>query len=428
MNLALLVLASFVFTSFGMPVAHGIGFASLLVLLIDGSVPLVVFPQRMFVGVNSFELMAIPFFMLAGEFMNSGGITRRLVNFSDTLVGHIRGGLSHVVVVAEMILSGISGSGAADASAVGGVLIPAMVRKGYDTNFSVAITCCASMLGPIIPPSIVMIIYGAVTGVSIGALFLGGMIPGILIGGGFMLTCYVLSRKGHYVAEPRPPAAWGEVWGAFREASLALMLPVLILGAIITGVCTATEAGAVAAVASFILGVFVYKEIKVSEIMTVVLRAMSSTAVVMLMCATSTILGWLMAKERFGELTLGVMRSITPNPMGMLAVTGVVLLLVGTFLDIIPMTIILMPILHPLLLVYGFDPIHFGVIAVILITVGSVTPPVAPVLYIASAIAKSDAVKAMPLVCVFIGITLVVTTALAVFPPLVTFLPNLFFK
>jgi C4-dicarboxylate transporter DctM subunit len=273
-----------------------------------------------------------------------------------------------------------------------------------------------------------MIIYGAVTGISIGALFLGGVVPGILIGGGFMLTCYLLTRKGKYVAAPRPPASWGEVWDAFREASLALMLPVVILGAIITGVCTATEAGAVAAVASFILGVFVYKEIKLSEIMNVVLRSMSSTAVVMLMCATSTILGWLMAKERFGDLTLTLMRSITTNPMGMLAVTGVVLLLVGTFLDVIPMTIILMPILHPLLLAYGFDSIHFGVIAVILITVGSVTPPVAPVLYIASTIAKSDAVAAMPLVCVFIGITLVVTAALAVFPPLVTFLPNLFFK
>jgi tripartite ATP-independent transporter DctM subunit len=428
MILAILVLASFVFTSFGMPVAHGIGFASLLVLLIDGTVPLVVFPQRMFVGVNSFELMAIPFFMLAGEFMNSGGITRRLVNFSDTLVGHIRGGLAHVVVVAEMILSGISGSGAADASAVGGMLIPAMVRKGYDKNFSVAINCCAAMLGPIIPPSIVMIIYGAVTGISIGALFLGGVVPGILIGGGFMLTCYLLSRNGKYVAAPRPPASWAEVGSAFREASLALLLPVLILGAIITGVCTATEAGAVAAVASFILGVFVYKEIQPSQILQVVLRSMSSTAVVMLMCATSTILGWLMAKERFGDLTLTLMRSVTTNPLGMLAVTGVVLLLVGTFLDVIPMTIILMPILHPLLLAYGFDPIHFGVIAVILITMGSVTPPVAPVLYIASTIAKSDAVAAMPLVCVFILITLVITAVLAVFPPLVTFLPNLVFK
>jgi C4-dicarboxylate transporter DctM subunit len=428
MILAILVLASFVFTSFGMPVAHGIGLASLLVLLIDGTVPLVVFPQRMFVGVNSFELMAIPFFMLAGEFMNSGGITRRLVNFSDTLVGHIRGGLAHVVVVAEMILSGISGSGAADASAVGGMLIPAMVRKGYDKNFSVAINCCASMLGPIIPPSIVMIIYGAVTGVSIGALFLGGVVPGILIGGSFMLTCYLLSRKGKYVSAPRPPASWAEVRTAFREASLALLLPVLILGAIITGVCTATEAGAVAAVAGFLLGVFVYKEIPFGQIIPVVLRSMSSTAVVMLMCATSTILGWVMAKERFGDLTLTLMRSITTNPLGMLAVTGVVLILVGTFLDVIPMTIILMPILHPLLLAYGFDPIHFGVVAVILITLGSVTPPVAPVLYIASTIAKSDAVAAMPLVCVFIVITLVVTAMLAVFPPLVTYLPSLVFK
>jgi len=228
--------------------------------------------------------------------------------------------------------------------------------------------------------------------------------------------------------EPRSPASWGEVWGAFRDASLALLLPVLVLGAIITGVCTATEAGAVAAVASFILGVFVYKEIRPGEIIPVVIKSVSSTAVVMLMCATSTILGWLMAKERFGDLTLTLMRSITTSPLGMLFLTGIVLLLVGTFLDIIPMTIILMPILHPLLLAYGFDPIHFGVIAVILITVGSVTPPVAPVLYIASTIAGSDAVKAFPLVCLFILITLIVTAVLALFPPLVTYLPSLVFK
>lgn len=428
MTLTALVLGFLFLSSLGMPVAYAIGVTSVFLLLMDGTVPLVVAPQRMFVVVNSFSLMAIPFFMLAGEFMNTGGITRRLVNLSDALVGHIRGGLAHVVVVAEMILSGISGSGAADASAIGGMLIPAMIRKGYDRNFSVAINCSASCLGPIIPPSIIMIIYGSLTGASIGALFLGGVVPGIFIGGGMMLTSYLLCRRGRFVVEPRPAATWVEVWHALNEASLALTLPVIILGGIITGVFTATEAGAVAAVASFVLGVFVYKEIKPGEIIAVVLRSVSATAVVMLLCATAAIFGWILAKERFGDLALNTMRAITPSPTGIMFLILVLLLIVGCFVDTIASTIILIPVLHPMMVSLGFDPIHFGVIATILITVGGLTPPVAPLLYIASTIAKSPALDALPLVLVFMTIILLVTVALIFVPPLVTFLPNLVFK
>jgi C4-dicarboxylate transporter DctM subunit len=428
MTLTLLVLGFLLLSSLGMPVAYAIGVTSIFLLVIDGTVPLVVAPQRMFVVVNSFSLMAIPFFLLAGEFMNTGGITRRLVNLSDVLVGHIRGGLAHVVVVAEMFLSGISGSGAADASAVGGMLIPAMIRKGYDKNFSVAINCSASTLGPIIPPSIIMIIYGSLTGVSIGGLFLGGVIPGILIGGGMMLTSYVLSRKGRYVAEPRPPATWGEVGHALWDASLALLLPLIILGGIISGVFTATEAGAVAAVVSFGLGVFVYQEIRLSDIYGVVLRAAWSTAVVMLLCATAAIFGWILAKERFGDLALGTMQTVTTSPVGIMFLIVILLLLVGCFVDTIASTIILIPVLHPVMVKLGFDPIHFGVIAVILITLGGLTPPVAPLLYIASTIAKSPALDALPLVLLFMTIILLVTAALIFVPGLITFLPNLVFK
>jgi C4-dicarboxylate transporter DctM subunit len=409
-------------------VAFSIGVTSAIILLLDGTVPLVLAPQRLFVVVNSFTLMAIPFFLLAGEFMNTGGITRRLVNLADALVGHIRGGLAHVVVVSNMFLAGISGSSAADASAIGGMLIPAMIRKGYDRNFSVAINCSAACIGPIIPPSIIMILYGSLTGASIGALFLGGVVPGVLIGGGLMLTSYILSLRGRYVAAPRPPASWGEVGRTFREASLALLLPVIILGGILSGVFTATEAGAVAAVASLVLGVLVYREIRLAEIPRVVLRAASSTAVVMLLAAMAGIFGWILAKERFGDLALGAMQHITSNRYGIMLLILVLLLIVGCFVDTIASTIILIPVLHPLAVKLGFDPIQFGVIAVILIVLGGITPPVAPLLYIASTIAQSASLDSLPLVLVLLGMMVAVVLVLIFYPPLITFLPGLLFE
>ncbi len=428
MTLSLLVVGFLVFSSLGMPVAYAIGVTSVFLLLLDGTVPLVLAPQRMFVVVNSFSLMAIPFFLLAGEFMNTGGITKRLVNFADALVGHIRGGLAHVCVVSNMFMAGISGSSAADASAIGGMLIPAMIRKGYDRNFSVAINCSAACLGPIIPPSIIMIIYGSLTGVSIGALFLGGVVPGILIGGGLMAVSYVLSLKGRLMPAPRTRATWGEVWQTFREASLAMLLPVIILGGILSGVFTATEAGAVASVVSLGLGVFVYREIAARDIPRVVLRAASSTAVVLLLAATAAIFGWILAKERFGDLSLAAMQRITANPMGIMFLIVVLLLIVGCFVDTIASTIILIPVLHPMAVKLGFDPVYFGVIATILIVLGGLTPPVAPLLYIASTIAKSPSLDALPLVLILMAIMVVVITGLIFVPPLITFLPHLFFK
>jgi tripartite ATP-independent transporter DctM subunit len=427
-TLGLLVGGFLLFSCLGMPVAYAIGVTSVLLLLLDGTVPLVLAPQRMFVVVNSFSLMAIPFFLLAGEFMNTGGITKRLVNLADALVGQIRGGLAHVCVVSNMFMAGISGSSAADASAIGGMLIPAMIRKGYDRNFSVAINCSAACLGPIIPPSIIMIIYGSLTGVSIGALFLGGVVPGILLGGGLMVVSYVLSLKGKLMPAPRIAATWGEIWQALREASLALLLPVIILGGILSGVFTATEAGAVASVVSLFLGVFIYKEIAPRDIPRVVLRAASSTAVVLLLAATAAIFGWILAKERFGDLALGTMQRITPSPIGIMFLVVILLLIVGCFVDTIASTIILIPVLHPMAVKLGFDPVYFGVIATILIVLGGLTPPVAPLLYIASTIAKSPSLDALPLMLILMVSMVVVITVLIFVPSLVTFLPHLFFK
>ena len=308
------------------------------------------------------------------------------------------------------------------------MLIPAMIRKGYDRNFSVAINCSAACIGPIIPPSIIMIIYGSLTGESIGALFLGGLVPGVLIGGGLMVVSYLLSRKGRYVAAPREPASWREVWHTFREASLALLLPVIILGGILSGVFTATEAGAVAAVVSLALGVFIYREISLRDVPRVVLRATSSTAVVLLLAATAAIFGWILAKERFGDLALEGMQRITSNRFGIMLMILVLLLIVGCFVDTIASTIILIPVLHPLAVRLGFDPIQFGVIAVTMIVLGGITPPVAPLLYIASTIAESQSLDSLPLVLVLLGIMVTIVLVLVFYPPMITYLPGLFFK
>jgi C4-dicarboxylate transporter DctM subunit len=428
MTLNLMIFGFLVLCSLGMPVAYAIGFTSLVILLLDGSIPLVLAPQRMFVMVNSFALMAVPFFLLAGEFMNTGGITKRLINFADALVGHIRGGLAHVCVVSNMFMAGVSGSSAADTAAIDGLLIPAMIQKGYDRNFSVAICCSAGCLGPIIPPSIVMIIYGSLTGVSIGAMFLGGVVPGVLLGGGLMVVSYIFGLSGRYVALPRNPASWTEVWQAFREAGLALLLPVVILGGILSGVFTPTEAGAVAAALSLVLGVFVYQEIAPREVPRVVLRAASTTAVVILLGATAAIFGWILAKDRFGDHALAAMQRITTSPTGILLLILLLFLIAGCFIDVFASTILLVPIMHPVAVQLGFDPIFFGVVSTILIVIGGLTPPMAPLLYIASAIAESPSLDALPLVILLIAAMLVVVGVLIGFPSVVTFLPHLVFK
>jgi C4-dicarboxylate transporter DctM subunit len=424
MTLNLMIFGFLVLCSLGMPVAYAIGFTGLVILLLDGSVPLILAPQRMFVMVNSFGLMAVPFFLLAGEFMNTGGITKRLVNFADALVGNFRGGLAHVCVVSNMFMAGVSGSSAADTAAIGGLLIPAMVKKGYDRNFSVAICCSAGCLGPIIPPSIIMILYGSLTGVSIGALFLGGVVPGVVIGGGLMLVSYLFGVAGRYVAAPRKRAPMSEIWSTFREAGLALLLPAVILGGILSGVFTPTEAGAVAAVLSLFLGVVVYKEIRPREVPKIVLKAASSTAGVILLGATAAIFGWILAKDRFGDHALAAMQQITTSPTGILLLILLLFLIAGCFIDTFASTILLVPVLHPVAVQLGFDPIFFGVVSTVLIVIGGLTPPMAPLLYIAAAIAESPSLDALPMVLFLIVSMLFCVGVLVCFPGLVTFLPH----
>jgi tripartite ATP-independent transporter DctM subunit len=423
-TVALLLLSFVVFIALGLPVAFALGLAS-AVGMIAGNVPFALAPQRMFVLTNSFTLMAIPFFMFAGEVMNTGGITRRIIDLSDALIGHIRGGLANVNILASMFFSGINGSSAADTSAIGAVLIPAMVEKGYDKHFSVAVTCASSCIGPIIPPSIMMIIYGSLTGQSIAALFMAGVIPGILLGLAMMGITYAHALQGRYMAPPRQRATLPELGAAFRRALLPLLMPVIILGGIVFGVVTATEAGVLAAVLGLVLGGLVYRELTLERLRRVFVVTTIRTAQVMLIAAFAAIFAWLLAKDQFGVTAAALISQVTDNTTIVLLLIALIALITGAFVDTIGTSLILIPILHPLAVLLGIEPLHVATVLVLAIVLGGITPPVAPLLYVASSIGEADVIRSMratlPLFFAAIGVVVLV----ACFPPLATFLPRL---
>ncbi|MHB1407113.1 MAG: TRAP transporter large permease [Desulfitobacteriaceae bacterium] len=409
----------------GIPIAYGMAISSLIALLTT-NVPLTILTQRMFSGVDSFTLMAIPFFMLAGEMMEQGGISRRLVRFAGALVGWMRGGLAAVSVVASIIFAGISGSASADTAAIGSLLIPAQVRKGYPRGYVAALQACAGALGPIIPPSILMIIYGGITGLSIGKLFLAGAVPGLLIGLALMIGNYIMARK--YNFEGEGTFSLREIWDGFREAIWALLAPVIIVGGILSGVFTATEAGVIAVVYAFIIGAFVYREIKIKELYGIFLRAASTTTKVMIIVAGASIFGWILAREQFPQIATKLLLSISHDPNVVYFLIIVFLLIIGMFIETVAAAIILIPVLASVATGMGYDPIHFATIVVICLVLGGVTPPVGVLLFITSSIAKTDIIESsrylMPFLSIIIGVILLITYV----PSLVTFLPELLMK
>lgn len=408
----------------GMPVAFAMGIAAALTVYQLESTSLLLIPQRLFMSLNSFPLLAIPFFVLAGELMNAGGITRRLVQFATALLRHLRGSLAHVNVVTNMIMAGFSGSATADCIAIGSVMIPAMKEEGYPPAFTAGLTAAASCIGPIIPPSIAMIIYGSITGLSVGAMFLGGFIPGICIGLGLMFLVHVVYARKY--SWPRgEKAGWSEIASAARGASLALLAPVIILGGIITGVTTATEAGVVAVVYAFFIGVVVYKEIPIKKIPEILRNAAINTAVPVLIIACASIFGWVLARENFTGGVDDVLSSITTNPDISYFLIICMLLVVGCFVEGTAALLIFVPVLFPLGSKLGYDPIHFALVIIITILIGTITPPVGLQLYIASSISRVpiSEVVVWPFVAIMVAVLLIITYV----PILVTFLPSLVF-
>ena len=425
-----MLFVTFLFLMFvvGAPLAITMVLSSLAALWYHGTlpgaapIPFVVTPQRMFIIVDSFPLMAVPYFILAGELMERGGISLRLVKFAVALVGRIRGGLCLATVLASMIFAGVSGSGAADTAAIGSLTIPAMIKKGYPRGFAAALQAVAGSLGPIIPPSIFMLIYAAIANLSPARMFLGGIIPGILMGLGFMALSYAYSVRHGYGAETA--AGWREIFHATIDASWALVSPVIILGGILGGVFTATEAGVIAVVYALFVGIFIYGEIRWSDLPTALVKAALTTSIVMFVVAASGIFGWLLAAARAPVVAAEFLTSLTDSRFMIFLIVIVFLLIVGGLMEEAASIIILVPVLHPLAVRFGINELHWGVILSMTLVVGAVTPPVASFLFIATAIAKTTLGDASRNIWVFLAVMVGVILLSVIFPGLVLFLPR----
>ena len=420
--LACLIIAFLMLLS--VPIAFSIGLGSVYYFLASGK-PLMMIPQKMFTTVDNFTLLAIPLFILAGNIMNTGGITKRLFDFARTCVGHITGGLGHVCVLASIIFAGMSGSATADAVGLGSIEIPAMEKEGYDKDFSSAIVLGAATIGPIIPPSIIMVIYAVVAGVSVGALFVAGIIPGLIMGVGLMVGVYIISKKRKYPSYPR--ATFRQLLIATRDAFPVLLTPVIIIGGIYTGYFTPTEAAMIAVVYAVILGFF-YGEISFRAIWQILRETSVTVGVIMFIVGITGAFAWWLSLEKIPLLFTEYIYSLTHDRMLILLMINFIILVEGCFLDATPIVLIMVPILMPLLKTLNVDMVYFGILISVNTMIGLTTPPVGVCLYGVSAIAKLPMERIVRAYIPFLTILIVVLFLLQVFPQLSLFLPNLLFK
>lgn len=407
----------------GVPIAFVLGISSLIYLL-KIEMPLVLIPQRMFVGLNSFLLLAVPLFVVAGKLMNETGITDKLVAFASLLLGRLRGGLAYVNIVASMLFAGITGTGAADTSAIGSVMIPAMKKQGYRADYSAAVTAISSVIGPVIPPSLAMLVYGAIAQVSVAKLFLGGVIPGILLGLVQIAIAAVFARVKHQPLRMEK-FSFRKSAKITYEALLGLVMPLIIIGGILSGVFTATESAAIAVFYALLIGFFVYRKLTFSKLRKVLLEAGILIGPVLVIIATANLFGWILTAEAIPETIADSITSITSNPYVILLLMNVVFLFVGTFMETLASIILLTPIFLPLVTGMGLDPIHFGVVLVVNLNIGLTTPPLGVCMFIAcplAGISIKDFVKAIwPFLLGSIGVLFLITYI----PGLVMFIPNL---
>lgn len=421
--LVMLVLL-FALLAVGIPIAFSIGLSVLCVVTMT-DVPLTIFTQRIANAADSFALLAIPFFVLAGELMNRGGLTQRLVGFAQALIGHFRGGLGQTSVLSSLIFANISGSAVADTTAIGSVLIPAMKRKGYEPTFVAALQASAGLLAPIVPPSILLILYGSMVNVSIGGLFLGAIIPGYLIAIGLMVCVHVLTGPRFQPGIAREPfAGFPAIRKATREALPALGMPVIIVAGIAGGVFTATEAGAIAVVYAFLIGKYLYRQFEWRELPAILLASASLTVMVMAIIVFAAMFGWLLAWQNVPEAVTAWITGMTSNRYAFLAIVIGFVLLLGTVMEVLAIATIFGPLLNTLAIGYGYDPIFFGVLLAILMQIGGITPPVGILLSITCGMAGVKPGQCLKYLGVFISVILAVVLLAIAFPPLITFLPS----
>lgn len=417
------VLVGLMFLGVPVAVAMGITAVGFFVYLGETHV-LTMIAQRMYAATTGFTLLAIPFFILAGNLMNTGGMTTRIFRFANALVGHIKGGLGHVNVLASLIFSGMSGSAVADAAGLGLVEIKAMDEAGYDRPFSAAVTAASSTIGPVVPPSIPFVIYGSLTNTSVGKLFLAGFIPGFMMAIAMMIAVYITAKIRNYPKGER--ASLKEVWESFKGASLALVMPIIIIGGILSGLFTPTEAAMVACVYALFLGLVVYREISVKDLPRILWETTVHSVRVMFIIAAAGFFGWLMIHQRIPDVVIKALTSMVSTSSGLLLVIIAVLLVLGCFLEGIAVLVITIPIFMPLIAKYNIDPVHFGVIMILCSMIGLVTPPVGMSLYAVASISGVDIwTLSKELLPYILGIFLV-TLIMALWPGLALFLPNLF--
>lgn len=426
MHVVLLIGGMLVLTFLGMPLVLSMFTASLVTILVFRDAwPLELTAQYFATGLMKYPLIALGFFLLVGEWMNSGGITRRIVDFANSLVGHIRGGLAQANVVSSMLFAGISGSAVADTAALGSVLIPSMKKVGYGAGFAAAITQTSAIIGPLIPPSIPMIIFAFLAEVSVGKMFVAGIVPGVLVGAGLMVAAYLISRHRQYPVEAEiNPVLIGRT---FVSAIPALTAPLIIIGGILGGVFTATEAGAVAAIYVFVIGKFVLRELSWTDAWTGVVRAATGTAQVLIILGSATLFAFLIAEFRVSSTIAVWMFTISREPWAFLLMLNVCLFIIGLFLENIPAMVIMVPIFYPIAIDLGIDPIHFGIIVVMNTLIGLCTPPVGILIYMSANIAKVGPEVVIKESLPFVGVIVIVLLMVTYLPFLTLALPDMVF-
>ena len=422
MTIAWMLVMFFVLMGLGMPIGFCLGLAAIAKVFLDGQVPVLILAQQVYEALDNFSLLAIPLFVLAGELMGVAGITERLVNLSRALIGHFRGGLAQANILTNMFMGAISGSALADLTAIGSMMIPAMKREGYRPAFAVAVTACAAMMAPIIPPSIIAVIYGSVTGVSIGAMFMGGVIPGFMAGlAMLMLVWYMAPSVG---AQPSPKASWGERGRVTLQAMPAILMPLIIIGGILSGVFTPTEAGAVAALYALLFGL-IRRQHSARSLYENFAAAAFTTSSALMTLAGAGLFSWVLSRAGVGQAALQLMLSITSDPTLAMLVLILFFFLMGTFLEPVPALIIVVPIMAPLIAHLGYDPVHFGIVVIMLLVLGSVTPPVGILAMVACKIAGITYGQSLGMLLPFTLVWLAVILLVAFVPELVLWLPRM---
>ncbi|MBB5323137.1 tripartite ATP-independent transporter DctM subunit [Anoxybacillus tepidamans] len=418
MSVAIFVGSLIAVMALGVPIAFALLVSSVGLMLYLDMFDSQIIAQNLVKGADSFPLMAVPFFILAGELMNAGGISTRIVNFAMAFFGHIRGGLGYVAILASVLFAGLSGSAVADAAALGAILIPMMVKAGHDRNRSAGLIAAGGIIAPVIPPSIPMIIFGVSSGVSITKLFMGGIVPGILLGIGLMITWWLVVRRDRAEVLPRKSAK--EKWKATREALWALLLPVIIVGGLRGGVFTPTEAAVVAAFYALFVGLVIYRELKIKDLYDVLVAAAKTTSVVMFLVAAAMVSAWLITVANVPTTLMNILQPLIGKQMLLLFAILILVLIIGTMLDLTPMILILTPVLMPVIKMSGIDPVYFGIVFILAGCIGLLTPPVGTVLNVSCSVAKISIEDILKGIWPFLLVEIVVIVLVILFPSIIT--------